>query len=73
MSFEVCATCGHRFSKEDGDIPYADGGIMEVIHGGGQCKKCYLESGHKECACGRLAFVSDVFCSSCGNKFPETV
>jgi hypothetical protein len=73
MSFANCASCGHEFTNEDGDIPHADGGFMEVNHGGGQCKACYLESGHWECPCGTAGEPSLMverhrFCHQCGRS-----
>ena len=31
MSFTACVTCGHKFTKVGPDIPYADGGVLEVL------------------------------------------
>ena len=66
MSFTACVTCGHEFTKVGVDIPYADGGVLEVVHGGGQCRACYLADGHKECTCGMVLMRDWGFCPWCG-------
>ena len=66
MGFESCSTCGHIFTKNDGDIPHADGGFMEVNHGGGVCLPCYLKAGHWLCSCGQLGFSRLKYCAACG-------
>jgi len=66
VGFNNCCTCNHEFTKVDGDIPCADGGIMEVNHGGGQCVDCYLKSGHWRCGCGSFATEYMKFCHQCG-------
>ena len=66
MSLKACATCGHVYTNKDGDVCYADGGFMEANHGGGQCKACYLKSGHWQCRCGGLGLEGWKFCPSCG-------
>jgi len=71
MSFDNCATCGHEFTKIGNDIPHSDG-AMDIIHGGGVCRSCYLKSGYKECGeCGALAYSNMKFCSECGTQYPE--
>ena len=73
MSFTHCATCGHEFTQQGNDNPYADGGFMEVNHGGGQCRPCFIKSGHPECpVCSKLNFSTSKFCSHCGAALAET-
>ena len=69
MPFDYCASCSHKFTEE-GDFPYADGGVMEVNHGGGVCRSCYLSDGiHQECtSCKGLMLISWKFCVHCGVK-----
>ena len=66
MSLTNCCTCGHEFTKQGDDIPCADGGFMEINHGGGQCVECYLKSGHRRCGCGAFATMNMKFCHQCG-------
>jgi hypothetical protein len=63
-----CCTCHKVFDKSKNEYPYADGGFMEVNHGGGQCKECYLADGtHKECPnCGGMAMANWKACPHCG-------
>ena len=68
MGFDNCSRCKHEFTKEDGDIPHADGGFMEINHGGGLCRPCYIEAGHPECECGKLNYRTSKFCQHCGLK-----
>lgn len=69
MGFDSCSDCGYVFSKVGNDIPYADGGFLEVNHGGGVCRKCYLLDRTKiECVCGVIIYSSWIFCPHCGNK-----
>ncbi len=69
MGMDSCGSCGHVYTKEGNDIPHSDGGVMDVIHGGGVCRPCYIEDGHKECACGTLAYENSKFCAECGKGF----
>lgn len=70
MSFDNCCTCGYAFTKVGDDTPYADGDpIMTIVHGGGQCRSCYLKDGSKlECECGSLMLKTMKFCHECGTK-----
>ena len=68
MSFTHCSSCQHEFTLKDKDVPYADGGSMEVNHGGGKCRKCYIKDGHRECPCGALPFDSWKYCPNCGKE-----
>jgi len=71
MSLDYCCTCNHKFTNRDGDYAHADGGFMEANHGVGQCRPCYLKSGHKECGkCGQLAYERMKFCHECGTRYP---
>ena len=67
MSFTHCSTCNRAFGEKE--VIYDDGGTMSIVHGGGQCKACYLKSGHKECECGQVALDSMKFCHECGKRF----
>lgn len=71
MSFDSCCTCGHVFTKEGNDIPHADGGTLEVVHGGGQCRACYLKAGHFLCPCGALGDNTWKYCPQCGKAREE--
>ncbi len=71
MGFDDCGSCGHVFTKEDGDIPHADGGFMEVNHGGGECRKCYMKW-HQQCECGAFANMSMKFCYDCGTEYKQS-
>ena len=68
MSFDNCCKCGHKFTKLGEDVPYADGGVMEVIHHGGQCRSCYTKDGHPLCENGHLNYITSKFCHECGIK-----
>jgi len=74
MSRTHCADCGHKYTLEGNDNPHADGGHLEVSHGGGVCRSCYLKhGGHKECGeCGQLAYNTMKFCYECGKKFDQS-
>ena len=70
MSFTHCNICRHRFTKSNGDVPHADGGFMEINHGGGVCRECYLKN-HWESSCGWLPMDSWKFCPNCGESKPQ--
>jgi len=71
MGFDACNNCGHVFTKEGNDIPHADGGFMEINHGGGVCRSCYLLDERWECECGSLAYDTMKFCHQCGKPNPN--
>ena len=79
MSLTHCCTCGREYTNKDGDYCHADGGVMEIIHGGGQCRDCYIKSGHPLCSNGHLNYSTSKFCHECGvvmlgeeNRLPIT-
>lgn len=44
--------------------------FMDVNHGGGQCKECYLSSGHKVCSkCDNVGKSSWKVCPHCGTSY----
>ena len=69
MGFDSCAKCGLAFTEPDVEGPYADGGVLEIAHGGGLCRNCYIKAGHPECpSCHGLTFKVAIFCQYCGAK-----
>lgn len=71
MSFTHCNICRHEFSNKDNDVPHADGGFMEVNHGGGVCEECFIRAGHPLCENGHLNYDTSKFCHECGVKLVE--
>lgn len=67
MSFENCCTCGKPYN---GETIWTDGGFMEVNHGGGQCKECYLADGHKICSsCNEVGKSDWIVCPHCATPY----
>jgi hypothetical protein len=68
MSFDSCCTCGHKFDKKNGEVIWCGGGILEISHGGGQCKECYKKN-HKWCIhCDKPVSDQWIYCPWCGVK-----
>ncbi len=69
MSFTQCCSCGHKFGK--GETIYSDGGMLEINHGGGQCRDCYAKS-HPFCSkCDLPLSPNWKFCPHCGLKMTK--
>ena len=70
MSLTHCATCGHKFKADE--TLWADGGLIEINHGGGRCRSCFLAADNRwECTdCLTILGDNMKFCWQCGKRRP---
>ena len=68
MSLTHCATCGHKFKADE--TLWADGGLIEINHGGGRCRSCFLAADNRwECTdCLTILGDNMKFCWQCGKR-----
>lgn len=71
MGFTNCSTCGKRIGCDTNETIYSEGGILEINHGGGQCRECYAKD-HRFCPkCDQPAMSTWKYCPMCGEKLKE--